>query len=62
MQGSLQVVDVPTSETANNTAIIGPQGPDWPQDVDDGFSVLTGARIQTELSGKGGWEPDGFHL
>jgi hypothetical protein len=59
VQGTLMAVDVPTSELGNNVPITGPLGPDWTVDADDGFSILSGAQIYTELSGKGGWEPDG---
>ena len=57
--GTLMAVDAPTSDYTNNTPISGPQGPDWPQASDDGWSIPTGNTVYTEWSGKGGWEPDG---
>ncbi len=59
VQGTLLAIDEPASDDTTTTFIYGPAGPDWPDDSNDGFSVLTGAQIAINEWRSGMWEPDG---
>jgi hypothetical protein len=59
VQGTLLAIDEPSSMDTTTTFINGPAGPDWTDDADDGFSVLTGAQIAINEWRAGMWEPDG---
>lgn len=59
VQGTLLAIDEPASDDTTTTFISGPAGPDWPDDSNDGFSVLTGAQIAINEWRGGMWEPDG---
>ncbi len=52
--GTLHVVDWPSSM---GSSISAPAGPDWPEDADDGFKLLSGGI--TPEGNRPGWEPDG---
>lgn len=55
VQGTLLAIDAPTSQGSNFS---GPDGPDWPEDADDGFTMDSGYSIGPDAS-RSGWEPDG---
>ena len=59
VQGTLQAIDEPSSMDTTTTFIDGPAGPDWAENADDGFSVLTGAKIAINEWRANMWEPDG---
>jgi hypothetical protein len=57
--GSLRAVDVPYQGTA--FPVPGPLGPDWPENPDDGWRMLTGSNLEAN-HGTSPWEPDGTPL
>jgi hypothetical protein len=59
VEGTLLAIDEPSSMDTTTTFINGPAGPDWTDNADDGFSVLTGAQIAINEWRAGMWEPDG---
>ena len=56
VQGTLAAIDAPTTQGSNFS---GPDGPDWPEDADDGFAMDSGYSIGPDAGGRPGWEPDG---
>lgn len=57
--GSLRAVDVPYQGTT--FPIPGPVGSDWPENADDGWSMLAGSNLEAN-HGTSPWEPDGTPL
>lgn len=56
VQGTLLVIDGPQSSQSVQT-ISAPQGPDWPEDIDDGWELLGGSLFRE--NNRTGFEADG---